>query len=58
VGAVAERLGRGAATAAEGHGLAVVRQFELVAVGVDQRDRARDLVGAVLANLDLDRVGQ
>ena len=54
VGAVAERLGGGAAAAAEGDRPAIVLEVVAVAVGVDHRDRPGDLVGAVLAHLDLD----
>src|SRR3954469_3992620 len=56
VPAVAERLG-GRAPAAAQRDRAVLlmrREVVLVAVGVDQRDRALDPVGAVLADLDLD----
>src|SRR4051794_25654374 len=58
VAAVAERLGRRAAAAAErDRAVLLVRlEVELVAVGVDQRDRSAHAVGPVLADLDLDAV--
>src|SRR5947209_16346510 len=51
---VAERLRRRPTAAAEGNRLALVGEVELIAVRVDQGDRAADAVGAVLAGLDLD----
>ncbi len=54
VRAVAERLGGRPPAAAERDHLALLAQVVLVAVGVHERDRPRDLVGPVLADLDLD----
>src|SRR4051812_14275744 len=56
VPAVAERLGGRAAAAAQRDRAVLLVRLEvvLVAVGVDERDRALDPVGAVLADLYLD----
>jgi len=55
---IAERLRLRRAAAAKGNRTPVVGQVEDVAVRVDQPDRARDLVRAVLANLDLYDFGR
>ncbi len=54
VGAVAERLGLGPAAAAQGDRLAALTQVVFAPVGVDQPHRPGDLVGPVVASLDLD----